>query len=532
MSRAGRCSAAAVLVLMAACTGPPPGPLPTVESWGDAERPYDDAIENAAWLALGPGTPDTATRGLPPMRLREFWELDAHSRAPRQTAALLMLDQYVLSHRDSLPFALEAARVDPSSAPAYFESARLLLARGGTERAHALAAQGVRLDPADAGLWGVLAETYVRRGDDARARTALEHALALDPKKVVRGYESLAILYLRAGEVARADSVLARGGTSNPTLALYIEGVQARGRGDLEEARAALAQAASDPNAQPAILIDWGNVEYELGNLDVAATAYERALRLAPREHAALNGLGTVLRARGRLEEAMNAFQQLVATRPQDTGAQFNLAGTSLDAAQRAGKGAHADSLYRISEQAFSACIDAKFRARESLERRAHIRLHLGNTTGATADARTLLADPAGTKAAHLLLARAALAQGDLEGVVRALAPQFATDSLSTDGLDLLGNTYLKLDRPRAAVPVLERAHAREPEDYRTTMNYGVALSRSGSLAAAEAVFRALAAERPHDADVLQNLAAVLQRRGRRAEAEQVLQQAAPRRAP
>jgi Flp pilus assembly protein TadD len=63
-------------------------------------------------------------------------------------------------------------------------------------------------------------------------------------------------------------------------------------------------------------------------------------------------------------------------------------------------------------------------------------------------------------------------------------------------------------------------------------MNYGVALSRSGSLERAEKVLRELARKQPQDADVLQNLAAVLQRRGRRREADALLREAARLREP
>jgi predicted Zn-dependent protease len=124
-------------------------------------------------------------------------------------------------------------------------------------------------------------------------------------------------------------------------------------------------------------------------------------------------------------------------------------------------------------------------------------------------------------------LARAAQAVGKHAEVVKLLAPQFEADSLSVDGLDLLGNTYLTLNRPRDAARVLRRSHARQPNEWRTAMNLGVALSQSGELAAAESILRDLAVSQPSNPDVLQNLAAVLQRRGKNAEKDRLLDEAA-----
>ena len=70
---------------------------------------------------------------------------------------------------------------------------------------------------------------------------------------------------------------------------------------------------------------------------------------------------------------------------------------------------------------------------------------------------------------------------------------------------------------------MLQRAHERNPKEWRTTVNLAVALSESGDLQGAEALLRPLAAEYPEQPEVLQNLAAVLQRRGQRSEADALM---------
>jgi tetratricopeptide (TPR) repeat protein len=117
------------------------------------------------------------------------------------------------------------------------------------------------------------------------------------------------------------------------------------------------------------------------------------------------------------------------------------------------------------------------------------------------------------------------MAAGRPQDTVVVLAPAFQDDKLSTDGLDLLGSAYSKLEMPADAARVLRRAHERRPDDWKTAMNLGVALSQSGDLAGAENVLRPLAQAHPNEPAVLQNLAAVLQKRGH-AEADRLLARA------
>ena len=526
---------ALTMLLWTACASPPPALVP-VEPWGDPAHPYGDDIEKRAWEALGPRpaafnglfeAPHSA--GHQPVRLGEFYGLPPADRELRKDEAeciyQLAVKHRVFAQTDSLQLLLDAIRVDPTHVVAYEQAAAVLLQLRETVRAHALAVQGLRLDPGSARLWGVLSEVYLRAADATRARSALLRALDLDPQAVPDGFAALATLEANAGRWNAAESLLALIPDGGGALPAYIAGRKAQAAGDLQGARDAFAAAATQPDAQAGVCIELGNAEYALGNLRPAAAAFERALQMQPDAPAALTGQAIVQRALGHPEDAVPALARVAALRPHDGPAQFNLAGASLDAAQRAPRGAPAESLFAISERAFSACIDVNYRQPDALERRAYLRLRRGATAGAAADARQLLPVATHTFAARVLLARAALAQNNPAEAVRVLTPAENAPA-SAEALLLLGKAYAQLGRHADAAAALQRAHDLDPGDWTTAMNLGVALSESGDLANAERLLRGLLAKRPGDPVALQNLAAVLQRRGQRTEAQRLLKQA------
>lgn len=513
------------------CATTSPRSLPPIEPWGHVDFPCGDSLEAEAMRALGPPPPEHRRHSrFDPIELQDALVLESRERRMREDAASDLVQISLRSRRfhgvDSLPPLVEALRIAPFWARSHEEIARVFADRGAWWRAHAVARQGLRLDAASAPLWGTLARVYIHRRDDARATVALEHALALDPKSItVR--ENLALLYGRAGAFDRADSLLqAAPRDISPSVRAFVESRVALARGDAETARDLLARAARDPEAPAAVHIAWGNAELEAGNADVAMRAYERALAVEPEAPAALNGLAVARRVQGDLEGAAALLVRITRQAPADTIAQFNLAGVGLDLSRRA-SGARADSFAAIAEAAFGACIDAGYRSAESLDRRAHLRLRRGDAGGAEADARRLLAIPGQRSAGALLYARAALAAQAPHRAVQALAPEFEADRASADALGILAKAFFELRNPERAVPVLRRAHERNPRDWRIAMNLGVALSQSGDPAGAAAVLRPLAVAHPNEPDVLQNLAAALQRLGERSEADSLLRRAA-----
>lgn len=521
-----------LLALLLACAPGKSRQLPPIEPWGNAGQMYGDTLEAAALNALGPLP---ASPLFEPISLEESFLLEYKERGMREGFAAglirISMDSRKFRGVDSLPPLLAAVHTAPFWVRGYEEVARVLADRGAWPRAHAIARQGLRLDATSTPLWTTLGRVYIHRRDDRRAIAALECALELDPALApVR--ENLTLLYARTGQIGRADSLLREApDDGSPSIRAFVESQVALAAGDVVTARELLARAASDPDVPAAIHVAWGNAEFEVGRLEPATRAYERALALEPDAIAALNGMAIVRRARGDLAGAAELLQRITARVPADTIAQFNLAGIGLDLSQRL-SGTRADSFAAVAEEAFSVCIEHAYRTGESLERRSHLRLRRGDPVGAQDDARALMAIPEQRAAGSLLYARAALAAREPHHAVQALAPEFAADRASVDALEVLAQAYFELRDPQRAVPVLRRAHERRPDDWRITMNLGVALSQSGDHAGAEFVLRPIAEKHPREPDVLQNLAAALQRLGKRAEADVLLRRARELRQP
>jgi len=329
------------------------------------------------------------------------------------------------------------------------------------------------------------------------------------------------VLYVRAGEFGRADSLLhAAPGTAPPWLTDFIRAKKARQTGDVPAALEALRQATSRPEAPAAAFVELATLEQERGDLDAAEQAYTRALQLAPQENAAHTGLGLIQMARGDLEGASARFAARVRADPADGTAQFNLGRVSLQIA--AASPARADSAYASAEAAFAACIDANYNEAGARLGRAQARWGRGDLDGAAADARALLASPAHADRAHLLLARVALTQGRPREAADHLRPLADKGTLDANGWAMLGKAYLEQGQAEPALAALEQARA--PGELHVDVNYAVALSQLGRLEEAELLLRELARQHPADPTVLQNLAAVLHRQGRDNEAEDLLE--------
>ena len=528
---ARRASGLALVALLAwGCAATSYPPPPPVEPWGDSEHPYDDPIEVAATNALGPRPFEFERLHRPAIRLADFYLLTSIERDGRVEQARELASDAESWRRlrgvDSLPLYLEAVRLDPSFAAGWVQAARIAFERGSTRRAHALAAQGLRLDWGNAQAWYLMAGIYMREDDDARARAALEYSLALDPGAVPEAAKALTVLYVRAGEIARADSLVRRMPSSvDKYMQPYLEGVRAREGGDLEAALVSFRQAGRDSLAPAGVLVDLGNAEQAAGNFEAAEESYRRALHAEPGLPAALLGLGVVERSRGDVEAACATFSRLVERNPKHAEAQFNLGSTALEIAQRSAPPRRVE-MYAIAESAFAASAELGFRTSEARLWRAEARLGSGDARGAYEQARELVADRELSVPARWLAARAAHAAGQPQSVVQLLAPAHRAESLDADGLDLLGNTYLELQRPGDAVPVLQAALEKHPDDWRTAVNLGIALARTDRLAEAEALLRPFANRYPNEPIILQNLAAVLQRLGKRAEALGLLERA------
>ena len=503
--------------------------LPPIEPWGNLSQPYGDDLDAAAREALGPRDPRYSVR-YHAIRLEDFWFQNPETRRLREAQAQTLRDRgrmlKRLSNIDSLDLYLEALHVAPIDVPSYEEAGRILVQRGASQRAHALIVQSIRLDPQNGVLWTLLGAAYVQIGNAGKARAAFEYALQQDDRQVRRTNvaEQLAALYIRAGEYARADSLVGAMATTVPSwLGSYSSAKEASSRGDVDAARAHFVEATRDPRAPSAVYVDLGDLERQRGDLGAAEAAYRKALQLEPHLQEARNGLGLVQWARGDLENASQRFARLVRSNTTNYVAQFNYAGVLLDSASESQDRRAADSLYALAAQHFGVCIQADYEAARARLGRSQAYLGRSDLDAAIADARQLASQPEYDVSARLLIARASLNAGNPSEAVQQLEPLYERGSLPPAGLATLGGAYLELQEPERAVAVLLRAVESGGPSLSVEMNYAVALSKSGRLEEAETVLRDLIDEHPNNANLLQNLAAVLQRQGRTVEADRLL---------
>lgn len=97
------------------------------------------------------------------------------------------------------------------------------------------------------------------------------------------------------------------------------------GRGEINEAGKSLAKAiACDPN-NPEYHVQMGDLYIRIDRPDDASAAYARALNMAPTHLRALHGLAAAKWAQGRLDDAEQTYQRLLAIDPDEPFAQRRL---------------------------------------------------------------------------------------------------------------------------------------------------------------------------------------------------------------
>ncbi len=175
----------------------------------------------------------------------------------------------------------------------------LALAAGDMNRAFALIEQSIRLKPKDADFWSNQALAHEMQHDWPRARAAYEKSLALSPMHPQRELR-LASVLRQMGEIERAIKHYRRSLKAAPAL-------------------------------WPAWL-DLGSALLKLSPPDLAEaeTCFRKVARLAPDCADGYNGLGVVLIAQDRYQDAREALQRAVSLNPAMGAAWYNLARVCL----------------------------------------------------------------------------------------------------------------------------------------------------------------------------------------------------------
>jgi len=270
--------------------------------------------------------------------------------------------------------------------------------------------------------------------------------------------------------------------------------------GRLEEALAALERALErEPGYAPAHARK-GFWLLDLGRLDEAGRAFRRADEHAPEDDAGRLGLARVALERDRPEDALALLEEVVARHPRN-GYAYQLLGTAL---RRTGD---------------------RERAREALARGVGSQPVWYDAWRAEVEAQsTHLLDRLERAREAVRDGRSAEVVDELEALAREHPAQIAL-------LSTLVPAYVATDRVDDAIAVLERALELRPDHYRIHLNLGLLLPRRGRLAEAlEQPARAVVAN-PVLCDAYLHLARLQAGAGREDEAAATLASAVERRA-
>jgi tetratricopeptide (TPR) repeat protein len=155
----------------------------------------------------------------------------------------------------------------------------------------------VAKSPGDWQSWGTLGDAQMEMGNYDDGRAAFEKMLALKP-----GLAS----YNRIG---------------------FYRFVTGDAEGGIKYLREAAKASAEFPENKAWCLVDLGNMYFKTGHIDEAEAAFREAIIAFPASHSAHAALGTVLAARGKLEDAVASYRRAQSITPmvQYAGALYDL---------------------------------------------------------------------------------------------------------------------------------------------------------------------------------------------------------------
>ncbi len=340
-------------------------------------------------------------------------------------------------------------------------------------------------------------------GDWRQALTAYQEVLVLDPNQP-DALNLVGALALQRGDHSLAVTLLRRAVSLDPRAADFAInlGLALQAAGQTDEARASFERAVLLRPASAQAQLHLGNARRLAGDLIGAIQAFDRALALdgeLAEAHAtkgatlhALAGwarpsgpsaalerrpgfaeahcdLGSVLQAAGRLDEAIDAYEQAIQLKPDLVDAYSNL-GTAL-----VSRGAtdRAVSLYRKALALKPAYFEALI----------NLGMALGDLDTALVCYTEVLRLDAKSATAHFNLGNVKKKQGDLIGALHAYHQAGQLLPLSPEVELNIGTTLREVGQLGAATMALERAASLNPEWAEPRVNLALTELSQGDLA-------------------------------------------------
>jgi predicted Zn-dependent protease len=395
---------------------------------------------------------------------------------------------------------------------------------GRTREALAPLRSATRLDPSLRPAWLFLGIVELEMGSPARAATALEKAVSLG-RDDVRARELLGRAMLGAQRFRAAGAQFETLASGASASALTLDGLARSREG---EARATFELLQQRPEAEAATTLLVADVLVSADKLDEAVDAVKRAVSLAPKWRTTHESLAELLAARDESEQAAAALARAEAT-PRDCSkeaAACAFAASKLrDVLSLTERTTAPEALFWRVKALDALAFEAFERLRAmppSSERHTLVGLwYLDHDDAALAETelRAALALAPGLTTIVDDLAASYSRQRKFDDTIALLQPLQSKGDLSARGSFLYGDALVELQRLDEAIPILESAARRDPNQpiIRSTLGRALVLADR----AAEALPHLQAARvSDRDGSVYYQLAQAYQRLGRGAEAK------------
>ncbi len=430
--------------------------------------------------------------------------------------------------------AAEAVARDPEAGRAHrllgalhYRRARSGGNRADLEQAVASYEEAVRLDPDDLETRSRLARLLQPMGRVEEASDHLRELVRRAPDAFTE-LQELAGLRLAAGDREQAFDYLIQSlqvEPRNPDARkmlddLLREAIPGRTGEEALEAVADLYRGAvSEHPEDPALQLSLADALARLGRLDEAAETFEALVAVEPQSEIALMGLAMVRREQKRLADAEEALTRLVDLNSRSVPGRLALGGVFAAQCEHERAVDQFESLIALPTDAYGAG-----RRREVLGRLAQSLEQLGRHDEALATlseaVRIAGGDPEASLPFRVAEVQNRLEAGDPQEAARRIA-ELVDDATGDPGLlALQARVLAAAGQPDAALGILRGLTSRFPDVAGVRFAVIRHHTEAGDLPAAEELTRSWLEENPDDTSFRFQLAALLERQGRLEEAE------------
>lgn len=400
----------------------------------------------------------------------------------------------------SQTLSMPAFAVDVKQSTTYLEQAKKFLARGDERAARIELLNSLKANPNNVDARLLLAQLYLDNNSGLAAQTEIEAArdagAGLDATRVMMGNA-----YLLQGQFDKAlDELDLNTIPATDTAEAYrLRGRALGGKGQLEEAEAALREAEELNPSSPAVKVDLARSFFRMGKVEEAKEKIDAALELDPSFVDALLFKGESVRLTEGHEAALPYFERAVEADPNNFTALLERAASFIDLGREEQAQRDIDAVYKqVPEHPLAHYLSAVLRARQkdyegarelmnrtrgaldnyipALQFQGLVSYELGDLEQATTYLSRVLRVLPGSGAARRVYGAALLRKGQPRQAIEALQPLIDAGVTDSPLLALMGMAYGRAGDYEQALTYFENAVAKAPDQ--TALRTQLAVSR------------------------------------------------------